>query len=88
MKSDLRISSCGKIRNFVKLNDPGEPDYYFFLNDSLPEDRAIREHLHNCRLQAGRKHNPKFSLTFVKIIFLLLIKVGGPVSGRRSVERL
>merc|ERR1712131_282194 len=41
---------CAVIKANSQLSDPGEPDYYFFLNDSLGEDRAIREHLHNQRL--------------------------------------
>merc|ERR1712235_202473 len=41
---------CAVIKTNSQLSDPGEPDYYFFLNDSLSEDRAIREHLHNQRL--------------------------------------
>jgi len=41
---------CTIIKTNSNQNDPAEPDYYFFLNDSLPEDRAIREQLHNVRL--------------------------------------
>ena len=61
-----------KSENHLKLSDPGEPDYYFFLNDSLPEDRAIREHLHNCRLQEWLKIIRNIFLTFWKFLEISL----------------
>jgi len=44
-KKDLS-QFCAVIKTNSNKNDLAEPDYYLFLNDSLPEDRAIREHLH------------------------------------------
>ena len=53
---------CAVIKTNSQLGDPGEPDYYFFLNDSLSEDRAIREHLHNQRLDLVVQYQVKYFL--------------------------
>ena len=50
LKYELFSLETPSTKTNSQLGDPGEPDYYFFLNDSLPEDRAIRSHLHHERL--------------------------------------